>query len=50
MYNYYYAIFRMPSIRRISLSSQSKLTKLTTIKYYSESPIFPTNIYELGKI
>ncbi|XP_061929641.1 protein zwilch homolog isoform X2 [Apis cerana] len=38
---------KMPSIRRISLSSQSKLTKLTTIKYYSESPIFPTNIYEL---
>ncbi|XP_076765892.1 protein zwilch homolog [Xylocopa sonorina] len=33
------------STRRISLSSQSKLSKLTTIKYYSQLPIFPTNIY-----
>ncbi|KAK9307901.1 hypothetical protein QLX08_001957 [Tetragonisca angustula] len=37
----------IPSVRRISLSSQSKLTKLTTIKYYSQLPIFPTNIYPL---
>ncbi|XP_043529709.1 protein zwilch homolog isoform X1 [Frieseomelitta varia] len=37
----------IPSVRRISLSSQSKLTKLTTIKYYSQLSIFPTNIYPL---
>ncbi|XP_060821588.1 protein zwilch homolog isoform X1 [Bombus pascuorum] len=40
----------IPSVRRISLSSQSKLRKLKTIKYYSQLPIFPTSIYPLGKI
>ncbi|XP_076174873.1 protein zwilch homolog [Ptiloglossa arizonensis] len=37
----------IPTTRRISLSSQSKLSKLTTIKYYSQLPIFPTSIYPL---
>ncbi|XP_076628981.1 protein zwilch homolog [Colletes latitarsis] len=42
----------IPTTRRISLSSQSKLSKLTTIKYYSRLPLFPTvinppdNLYE----
>ncbi|KZC14119.1 Protein zwilch like protein [Dufourea novaeangliae] len=36
--------------RRISLSSESKLSKLTTIKYYNRIPIFPRSIYPLGKI
>ncbi|XP_076288778.1 protein zwilch homolog isoform X2 [Lasioglossum baleicum] len=40
----------IPTTRRISLSSQHKLTKLTTIKYYSEMPIFPTNTCAFGKI
>ncbi|XP_017886891.1 protein zwilch homolog [Ceratina calcarata] len=39
----------MPNTRRISLSSQSQLSKLTTIRYYSHSPIFPTNIYPLDQ-
>ncbi|XP_078034904.1 uncharacterized protein LOC144468948 [Augochlora pura] len=35
-------IKEIPTTRRISLSSQSKLSKLTTIRYYSQMPIFPT--------
>ncbi|XP_031848590.1 protein zwilch homolog [Nomia melanderi] len=37
----------IPTARRVSLSSQSSLSKLTTIKYYSQIPIFPTSIYSL---
>ncbi|XP_076379095.1 protein zwilch homolog isoform X1 [Megalopta genalis] len=33
----------IPTTRRISLSSQCKLSKLTTIRYYSQMPIFPTS-------
>ncbi|KOC63496.1 Protein zwilch like protein [Habropoda laboriosa] len=40
---------KIPCVRRISLSSESKLSKLTTIRYYSQLPIFPTSIYPLGK-
>ncbi|CAK9820944.1 Protein zwilch homolog [Anthophora plagiata] len=36
-----------PSVRRISLSTESKLSKLTTVRYYSQLPIFPTSIYPL---
>ncbi|XP_053978515.1 protein zwilch homolog [Hylaeus volcanicus] len=35
---------KIPTTRRISLSSQSKLSKLTTIKYYSRLPIFPVDV------
>lgn len=35
----------IPTIRRISLSSESQLSKLKTTTYYSQLPIFPTNIY-----
>ncbi|XP_076238865.1 uncharacterized protein LOC143182022 [Calliopsis andreniformis] len=37
----------IPNMRRISLSSQTKLSKLTTTKYYSLSPIFPTSTHPL---
>ena len=39
----------VPTTRRILLSSESKLSRLTTVKYYSRLPIFPTSIYPLGK-
>ncbi|XP_076389988.1 protein zwilch homolog isoform X2 [Megachile rotundata] len=35
----------IPTVRRISLSSESQLSKLKTTTYYSQLPIFPTNIY-----
>ncbi|XP_076656487.1 protein zwilch homolog [Halictus rubicundus] len=39
----------IPAAHRISLSSQYKLSKLTTIKYYSEMPIFPTSTCALDE-
>lgn len=34
---------------RASISSHSAASKLTTTTYYNKLPIFPTNIYSIGK-
>ncbi|XP_029044330.2 uncharacterized protein LOC114876721 [Osmia bicornis bicornis] len=35
----------IPTVRRVSLSSESQLSKLKTTTYYSQLPIFPTNVW-----
>uniref|UniRef100_A0A336LTS3 Protein zwilch n=1 Tax=Culicoides sonorensis TaxID=179676 RepID=A0A336LTS3_CULSO len=37
---------KLPSAKRISVTSQNKFKKLQTVNYFSLDPIFPTNVYE----